>query len=114
MALFSGVPDYGPLIWMPQQFPEGESGVTGLMSGVTGGLQAGGQFKSDKAAWNAGGKVGPKPNPFKYYFGAGAAPTQAGGANAGFGGGGGGVGDNSSDLAAAIDRLINALTTQFR
>ena len=42
MALFAGVPDYAHIIWMPQQFPEGESGVTGLMSGLGAGMGAGG------------------------------------------------------------------------
>ena len=73
MSLFGG-PDYSNIIWRPQQFPEGESGISGLMDGLGTGMQAGGDFKQAKGAWKAGGKEGAKPNPFQFYTGT--APQQ--------------------------------------
>jgi len=73
MSLFGGTPNYGGILWAPQQFPE-RSGIEGFMEGMGSGMQTGGQFKTNKAAWQAGGQQGPKPNAFKYFFGAGREP----------------------------------------
>jgi hypothetical protein len=120
MALFS-TPDYAGLIWRPQQFSE-ESGIEGLMSGISGGMQVGSQYKADKKEYEELEDIGPsgakKPNPFKYYFGQGAAnqpvggsPVSSGPAFQGMDYSGGG--QSTSDLVAAIEQLISAMRMQI-
>lgn len=135
MGLFS-TPDYAGLIWKPQQFPE-ESGIEGLISGVSGGMKVGAQYKADKKAWNDKeasrnpskstqnwGEVGGtpetpnKPNPFKYYFGMGAAKQSFDGSSMSSGSTPGmnyssGSGQSTSDLVAAIEQLISEMRTQI-
>jgi len=77
MSLFGG-PDYSHIIWRPQQFPQGESGIGGLMSGLGAGMSTATQHKENKGEWEqaaeearkAGKPIPPKPTGFGAFFGA--------------------------------------------
>jgi len=59
MSIFAGAPDYSHIIWMPQRFPEGESGIGGLMSGLSAGMGTGaGMGKAADAVKGGGGGGG--------------------------------------------------------
>jgi hypothetical protein len=73
MSLFGGTPNYGGILWAPQQFPE-RSGIEGFMEGMQTGMENRAQYRVNKEAWEAGGQQGPKPNAFRYFFGAGRDP----------------------------------------
>jgi hypothetical protein len=51
MALFN-TPSLLGHIFQKETFPEGESGITGLMSGIGSGLGTASQYKSDVKKWN--------------------------------------------------------------
>ena len=77
MALFN-TPSLLGHIFQKETFPQGDSGIAGLMAGLAGGMQTKGQHKQNVSEWEKekeaaikeGRAVPPKPGAFGAFFGA--------------------------------------------
>lgn len=120
MALFN-TPSLLDIIWRKETYPE-ESGIGSLFEGIGQGLQGASKFKVDKKAWEKTqqgkstknwGEVAPsstpKPNAFKYFFGAGAEPRPSPAYQEKTGYGQQTTADPHSNIEALIDALVEAL-----